>query len=39
MTPPSPSVIQVNLSISNNKIVQLMAGGKGRSVKTITIDI
>lgn len=39
MTPPSPSLIRVNLKVENNKINSLMAGGKGMLKSEIEISI
>lgn len=39
MQPPSPSVIQVDLDLENNAINSLMAGGRARSVSSMTLQI
>jgi len=39
MSPPSPSIIQVDLEIASHKIQRLMAGGKGIVSKKLSIEI
>jgi hypothetical protein len=39
MDPPSPSVINVNLQLVNGSISRLMAGGVGRSIRQVEIEI
>lgn len=39
MRKPSPSLILVDLSFTDGKISKLMAGGKGESMRTITVKI
>jgi PhzF family phenazine biosynthesis protein len=39
MNPPSPSLITVNLRINSGYITGLMAGGKGRSIRTIEVEV
>jgi len=39
MQPPSPSIIKVMLNISENRIINLMAGGTARSQSTQIIEI
>lgn len=39
MSTPSPSLIIVDLIIEDNKIIKLMAGGKGASISQIMIDL
>lgn len=39
MNPPSPSLIKVNLTVENGRIIKLMAGGKGILQKTITVEL
>ncbi|MBF2707991.1 PhzF family phenazine biosynthesis protein [Flavobacterium soyangense] len=39
MNPPSQSLIIVDLSIENEKIIKLMAGGKGIQKKSIIVEI
>ncbi|MFT4938784.1 MAG: PhzF family phenazine biosynthesis protein [Paraglaciecola sp.] len=38
MEPASPSIIRVKLSVENDKIQNLMAGGDGKISKTLSID-
>jgi PhzF family phenazine biosynthesis protein len=39
MKSPSPSLIIVDLSVVNGKITKIMAGGKGISMTTLTVEI
>lgn len=39
MTPSSPSIIRINLKLQDEKIIGLMAGGRGRSVKKYIVNI
>ncbi len=39
MTPPSPSVIQVSLKLTNRKIVSLTAGGIGQATRYVDVEI
>lgn len=39
MHPPSPSIIYVNLLLSAGSIAGLMAGGKGRSTRSMAVDV
>ncbi len=39
MNPPSQSLIIVDLTLENGKITKIMAGGKGISMKSMTIEI
>lgn len=39
MQPPSPSLIQVNLHLDNGKITKVMAGGKGKEMRTLEITL
>jgi predicted PhzF superfamily epimerase YddE/YHI9 len=39
MNPPSQSLIIVDLLLDNEKITKIMAGGKGISMTTMTIEI
>lgn len=39
MQPPSPSVIKVNLELSNGSIARLMAGGVARATSTLRVEV
>ncbi|WP_286830778.1 MULTISPECIES: PhzF family phenazine biosynthesis protein [Kordiimonas] len=39
MTPTSPSLITVDLSVTDGRITGLMAGGYGKSMKTLQVEI
>jgi len=39
MQPPSPSVIEVRLTVDDGRISGLLAGGKAKHMSTITITL
>lgn len=39
MSPPSPSVISVNLDVKDDKVISLMAGGSGKFVRSIAVSL